>query len=118
MPRVFTCALSILLIIVLAECSKISKPGILGIEVPTGDGKVTDKTPYRIMGVFEDSPAYNAGIRPGDIIVQINSIPLKGQEYGYIYRELLLGKAGTKVILVIERDGIKNIIDVVRAEMQ
>jgi hypothetical protein len=35
------------------SCAPDNSKGILGIEVPIGSGKVSDKTPYIISGVYE-----------------------------------------------------------------
>lgn len=96
-------------------CSGDSGYGKLGIEVPIGQGKVTDEAPYVIVGVIEGSPAYNAGIRPDDIIIQIDEVPIrKGMVYDTIYNNYLRGKAGSSVMLVVERDGKSMIYKVVR----
>lgn len=91
--------------------------GILGIEVPIGDGRVSDDTPYLVSGVYEDTPAYKAGIRPGDIIIQINDMPVtKGMKFNEIYSTQLTGKPGTKVIIHVKRGAENIIFDLVRAE--
>lgn len=95
------------------SCAKEKGP-LLGIRVPTGEGKVSKETPYVVHEVFVDSPAYNAGIRPDDVIVQIDGVPLKGLEHGYVYEKLVLGKPGTKVTFVIEREGETKVIQVIR----
>ncbi len=92
--------------------------GILGIEVPIGDGRVSEDTPYLISGVYEDSPAYKAGIRPGDIIIQINDMPIsRGMKFDEIFSTQLSGKAGTKVVIHVKRGNENIIFDVVRAKI-
>ncbi|MBP3832092.1 MAG: S41 family peptidase [Clostridia bacterium] len=66
---------------------------------------------------ISDSPAYNAGIKAGDVIVSVD-----GVEYGYdelnTIADHIKGEAGTKVKLVIERDG-KNIdFEIERAKIE
>ena len=100
----------------LAECGKSDKKGLLGIVVPVGQEHVGKEMPYVITGVYEDSPASRAGLRPDDRIVQINGKELDGLEYDHIYNNLLLGPAGTKVTLVVERKGETVVVDVVRGE--
>ena len=46
--------------------------GGLGIEVAMEDGLV------KVVAPIEDTPAYRAGIRPGDLITQIDDTPVKG----------------------------------------
>jgi len=87
---------------------------LLGVVVPVGSQKVSEETPYLVSGVFQDSPAYRAGIRPDDIIVQIGGVELKGLRCDYIYKNLVLGKKGTDVSFLIDRNGEKMLITVRR----
>jgi len=103
-------------ILTIPSCKNDESYGKLGIVVPIGDGKVTKKTPYVITGVYENSPADRAGIKPDDIITQVNAVPLKGKKYDFIYKNFLRGKAGTGVTIVVEREGKIFIFDVVRGE--
>ena len=106
--------LSVSFIVVTSGCSKDSSRGRLGIEVPIGDGKVGENTPYIITGVYENSTAYKAGLRPGDIIVQINNEKLDRLKYDYIYNHLLVGTVDTKVTIVVDRGGKEYIYNVAR----
>lgn len=79
--------------------------GGLGIEVTQKDGLMVIITP------IEDSPAYKAGIKPGDKIVEINHESMVGVTLEQAI-DKLRGKTKTKIILGIARegfDGIKNI---------
>jgi predicted metalloprotease with PDZ domain len=95
-------------------CKKDDQKGLLGIVVPVGQEHVKKDSPYMITGVYEDSTAYRAGIRPDDRIVQINGVEVEGLEYDYIYNNLLRGPAGTKVTMVIQRKGETLVFDVMR----
>jgi carboxyl-terminal processing protease len=113
--------LSLLMVVSLISCrnseSTVSnKDGILGIEVPVGTGRVKKDAPYVVIGVYEESPAYKAGIKPDDIILQIDGIDITGMEYESIYKNLLLGKAGSKVSFLIKRKEQTLIIEVMRAK--
>jgi carboxyl-terminal processing protease len=44
----------------------------LGIEVGMEDGYV------KVVSPIEDSPAYRAGLKPGDLITRLDSQPVKG----------------------------------------
>lgn len=100
----------------MASCKKDEHKGLLGIVVPVGQEKVKKGAPYVITGVYENSPAYRAGLRPDDRIVQINGTELDGLEYDHIYNTMLLGPSGTKVTIVVERKGETLVFDVVRGE--
>lgn len=114
--RAMTLLAACMLVCGLAECGKSGKKGLLGIVVPVGQEHVGKDTPYVITGVYEDSPASRAGLRPDDRIVQINGKEIDGLEYDYIYNNLLLGPAGTKVTLIVERKDETAVVDVVRGE--
>jgi carboxyl-terminal processing protease len=116
-----TLFLSFFLIILTNSCRNTetavpNKNGILGIEVPVGNGKVKPETPYLVVGVYEDSPAYKAGIRPDDVILQIDGTDIMGMEYERIYKNLLQGKAGSKVTFLIKRKNQSLVIEAVRAK--
>jgi carboxyl-terminal processing protease len=70
----------------------------LGIEVSTEDGYV------KIVSPIEDSPAYRAGIKPGDLITRIDSTPIKGLALEEAIKKMR-GAPGSKVILTIARKG-------------
>ena len=78
--------------------------GGLGIEVTQKDGLLVIITP------IEDSPAYKAGIKPGDKIVEINHESMVGVSLEQAI-DRLRGKTKSKIILGIARegyDGVKN----------
>jgi len=97
-------------------CKGKKKIGKLGIQVPTGQEFVSVDKPYIVVGVFEDSPAYNSGIRPDDIIVQINGVSLEGRKYVDIYENLLLGPPNVSLSILIKRKEKLLIFEVVRGE--
>ncbi|HOT45623.1 MAG TPA: PDZ domain-containing protein [Spirochaetota bacterium] len=100
----------------MTACRKGDHKGLLGIVVPVGQEKVRKDAPYVITGVYEGSPAYRAGLRPDDRIVQIDGKELDGLEYDHIYNTMLRGPAGTTVTIVVERKGETLVFDVVRGE--
>jgi carboxyl-terminal processing protease len=70
----------------------------LGIEVSMEDGYV------KIVSPIEDSPAYRAGIKPGDLITRIDSTPIKGLSLDDAIKKMR-GAPGSKVTLTIARKG-------------
>src|SRR5450631_200628 len=57
-----------------------------------------------VMWPFESSPAYRAGLRPGDMIIQVNDKKTEGLNTSEI-AELLKGPRGTKVQVTVNREG-------------
>jgi carboxyl-terminal processing protease len=57
-----------------------------------------------VMWPFETSPAYRAGLRPGDMIIQVNDKKTEGLNTSEI-AELLKGPRGTKVQVTVNREG-------------
>ncbi len=57
-----------------------------------------------ISGVFEGTPAEEAGLRDGDVIYMVNEEPMQGMELSDIVGRIK-GEEGTKVQLTIYREG-------------
>ena len=70
----------------------------LGIEVAMEDGFVKIITP------IEDSPAFRAGIKPGDLITRIDSTPVKGLTLDDAIKKMR-GLPKSKVVLTLVRKG-------------
>lgn len=104
-------------LIIFSACSENQENGILGIEVPVGKEKVSENSPYIIIGVYEGSPAHIAGVKPGDRIMQINNMPIRdGMKFDEIFLKHLSGKAGTKVTIFVKRGTEDFIFDIIRAK--
>jgi carboxyl-terminal processing protease len=104
-------------ILLFSSCTQEKGNGILGIEVPIGSGRVSAETPYIISGVYEDTPAFKAGLKPGDLIIQINDMPISnGMKFDEIFSRHLVGKPGTKVTIYVKRGSENQIFEVIRAE--
>jgi carboxyl-terminal processing protease len=84
----------------------------LGISIEYRDGEPV------IVAPIKDSPAEDAGILPGDVIVAIDGIPTLGMTDAEVSAHLR-GDAGTPVTLTIERNGVSDLqkITVVRARI-
>jgi carboxyl-terminal processing protease len=72
--------------------------GGLGIEVGMEDGFV------KVISPIEDTPAFRAGIKPGDLIVKLDETPVKGMTLNDAVKRMR-GKPGTKITLTIARKG-------------
>ncbi len=81
------------------------KFGGLGIEVEMQDGFV------RVIAPIDDTPAKQAGIKAGDLIIRLNDTPVKGMTLSDAV-ELMRGDPGSKISLTIIRDGIKRPLEI------
>lgn len=61
-----------------------------------------------VVEPIEDTPAFKAGIKPGDMIMFIDGISTKGMS-GDTAQSLLRGKIGTKVTLTLKRKGVSQL---------
>lgn len=79
--------------------------GGIGIEISIQNGVLT------IISPIEDTPAWKAGIKPGDRVVAIDGKSTKG--YSLVEASSALkGKDGAKIILSIIRDNLDKPIDI------
>jgi len=85
----------------------------VGIEVAAEDGYV------KIVSPIEDSPAYRAGIKAGDLITRIDNVPVKGLSIDDAVKKMR-GKPGSKVTLTIARRGEDRpwVVPVTREEIR
>ncbi|HFC53749.1 MAG TPA: S41 family peptidase [Gammaproteobacteria bacterium] len=72
--------------------------GGLGIEVGMEDGFV------KVIAPIDDTPAQKAGIQAGDLIIRLDSAPVKGMTLGEAVK-IMRGKPGTDIELTIVREG-------------
>lgn len=69
-----------------------------------------------ISTVYPGTPAANAGLRAGDLIVAVGSTSLAGKPSSYS-TGLVKGPPGTKVRLTVDRAGNQRVLDVARAQI-
>jgi len=84
----------------------------VGMQVGPRNGKTI------VIAPFEGSPAYKAGLRPGDVILEVNDKKTEGMTTSEI-AEMLKGPKGTHVQVVVARDGVDKPIsfDITRGEI-
>lgn len=84
----------------------------VGMTVANRNGKTI------VMSPFGGSPAYKSGIRPADIIMEVNDKKTDGMTTSEV-ADLLKGPRGTHVQIIIAREGVDHPItfDVVRDEI-
>lgn len=58
-----------------------------------------------IVSTLFDSPAYRAGVKPGDIILEVDGVEVSDREPSQV-TDLLRGKEGTVALLKLERSGV------------
>ena len=72
--------------------------GGLGIQVGMEDGFV------KVISPIDDTPAFHAGIKTGDLIIRIDKKPVKGMSLNEAV-DIMRGKPGTRINLMILREG-------------
>ena len=72
--------------------------GGLGIEVGVEEGFV------KVISPIEDTPAFRAGVQPGDLIIKLDEVSLKGVSLSDAVKKMR-GKPNTEVKLTILRKG-------------
>jgi carboxyl-terminal processing protease len=89
--------------------------GGLGIEVGTEDGFV------KVVSPIEDTPAFRAGVKAGDLIIKIDDKPTKGMPLNDAVK-LMRGKPKSTVTLTLSRKGetrpivVQLVRDVIRVQ--
>jgi C-terminal peptidase prc len=83
----------------------------IGAEVEMRDDRIV------IVSPIDDSPAAEAGLQPGDIILEANGVDLRGMDLieGVDY---VRGPEGTAVTLLIERNGEQFEVEIIRARIR
>src|SRR5947208_13147166 len=76
------------------------KFGGLGIEVGVEDGII------KVISPIEDTPAFRAGVKAGDLIVKIDDTVTRGLPLNKAV-ERMRGKPGTQIVLTIARKDVE-----------
>ena len=81
------------------------KFGGLGIEVTTEEGLI------KVVAPIDGTPAADADIRAGDIIVMIDGKPVRGMDLREAV-DSMRGEPGTRIVLTISRESTSEVIEV------
>jgi C-terminal processing protease CtpA/Prc len=79
--------------------------GGLGIEVGTENGFI------KVIAPMDDTPAYKAGVKAGDLIIRLDEKPVKGMSLSKAVK-LMRGKPGTELMLTILREGEEQPLEI------
>ncbi len=79
--------------------------GGLGIEVGMEDGFV------KVISPIDDTPAQRAGILAGDLIIRLDTKPVKGMTLQQAVN-IMRGKVGTDIILTVVREGAEKPLEI------
>lgn len=96
--------------------------GFLGIQMQNLDDKLAkgfglaDKNGVLVTDVVSGSPAEKAGVKRGDVVLEVNGAPVKRDME--LKSAIQKAKPGTKIILTLWRQKKKMAVDVVLAELQ
>ena len=69
-----------------------------------------------VIAPIEDTPASNAGIHPGDEVIEVDSKPVKGQSLDQVVKQIR-GPINTKVAITFMRKLDKHKVTICRAEI-
>ena len=72
----------------------------VGIQIGKEPGE-----PLKVVSPLEDSPAYRAGIKSGDLILQVGDIKTEGLSVDALVKKIT-GPDGTKVVLLVKSPGL------------
>jgi len=86
------------------QISTQGKFGGLGIEVGVEDGTI------RVISPIEDTPAFRAGIKAGDLIVKIDELATRGLPLNKAV-DMMRGKPGSTVALTVVRKEAENLLN-------
>ena len=89
-----------------------SNPHVSGLGIDVA----ADHQGLRVVGVFPATPAAAAGIRAGDVIVDVGSVALAGRSTDYA-SNLIKGPPGTRVTITLQRGRQRLVVSIVRAAL-
>lgn len=69
-----------------------------------------------VIAPIQDTPAYRAGLHPGDEITEVDNKPVKGQSLDEVVKRIR-GPVDTKVEITFDRNAEKHKVEMTRAEV-
>ncbi|WP_431195853.1 S41 family peptidase [Methylococcus capsulatus] len=75
--------------------------GGLGIEVGMENGFV------KVIAPIDDTPAFHAGIKAGDLIIRLDDKPVKGMSLNDAVK-MMRGEPGSPIVLTVVREGVEQ----------
>jgi len=98
--RLVVCALWLFMLLLTAGGAKADSPGGVGIQVvPLPNGELV------VVQVVVGSAAARGGIQPGDLLVRIDNLDLRGSDFTRVAQTVLPGKNGSTLELFWQRPG-------------
>jgi C-terminal processing protease CtpA/Prc len=95
----WTAVLLVFLLVAVASGAE-KRFGGVGLQVvPTVDGNLV------VLKVVDGSPAMEGGLRPGDLIIQVDDFLLRGSDFSEVVSRYLWGEIGTLLTLKYLRPG-------------
>jgi len=87
--------------------------GGLGIEVTLENGLV------KVISPIDDTPAFRAGVKGGDLITHLDSEPIRGMTLNEAVKKMR-GPINTDITLTVSRPGVEKLFDITikRAKIQ
>lgn len=76
--------------------------GVVGISLHIGAERVGDPASLYIGKVHREGPAYQAGLRHGDELINVDGAPVSGKSYEQV-AQMIRGEVGSTVKLQVKR---------------
>ena len=99
-----------------ARANQLPEPkGALAVQVTVTDGQIA------IVETFEGGPAAKAGLKPGDVFVQVGDHKVKDKDATQddlqeMVKEIIKHEAGTKLKIKVKRDGKEMTVEATLAK--
>ena len=79
---------------------------------------VNENDEIEVVSTFENSPAYNAGILPGDILIKVDGEAYSGSMLNDAVAHIKSGEAGTGVTVTVRRGDEEMDMEVTRGDIE